>query len=258
VSLSKQKKKFSVLILAGGYGTRLYPLTLDVPKPLLKIGSRVVIDFAIDKLRDIKELKEIFVVTNAKFYRNFCDWKKKVRFTKKITIINDGTRTEKNRLGSIGDLYYTIKKKNINSDLLVIGGDNIFQMGLNHFVDFAYKNSPYISIGIFDVKKKEMAHRYGVVHLDRQKKITSFVEKPKHPSSTLAAMCVYYFPKKSLSFLKQYMGKFKNKTDAAGNYIRWLIEKSKVYGFKFRGSWLDIGQIDTYKKAKKEFSKLTN
>ena len=258
MSLSRsKKKKFKALILAGGYGTRLYPLTLNIPKPLLKIGPRVVIDFIINKLEDVEGLDEIFVVTNAKFYRNFCIWKKRANFKKKITIINDGTRTEEERLGSIGDLYYVIKKKKINSDFLVVGGDNIFQMGLSGFINFAYRRKPHISIGIFDVKRKVMARRYGVVHLNKENKIVSFMEKPQKPSTTLAAMCVYFFPKQTLYFLKEYMGKFKLKTDAAGNYISWLLEKGRVCGFKFRGCWLDIGQLDTYKKAKKEFSKLT-
>ena len=255
---SNSKRRLNVLILAGGYGTRLYPLTLNLPKPLLKIGQRTVIDFSLDRLKGLDYLEEIFVVTNNKFYRNFVQWKKKVKFTNKITVVNDGTKNNNERLGSIGDLYFTIKKEKIDSDILVIAGDNIFKMGLASFMDFANQKLPNISIGVYDVKKKAMATRYGVVKLDKDNRIVDFLEKPEDPPSSMVATCVYFFPKETIPLLYEYVERFKSKTDAAGNYIQWLLKKTKVYAFTFRGPWLDIGQIDTYKKAEREFSKISN
>ena len=243
--------------MAGGYGTRLYPLTINLPKALLKIGKKTVIDFILDRLVGIDIIDKILVVTNGKFYQKFVQWNKKVKSPHKITIINDGTENNSQRLGSIGDLYFAVKKTKINSDILVIGGDNIFKMRLSKFVDFAYKNSPAISIGVHDIKDRQMASRYGVVRLGKGNSVREFLEKPSHPPSSIVATCVYFFPKETLPLLKEYVEKFRAKTDAAGNYICWLLGKIKVYAFVFSGPWLDIGQIDTYKEAQREFSKIS-
>ena len=131
---SKNNKKFKVLILAGGYATRLYPITLNVSKPLLKIDDRAIVDFAIGDLSRIKSLSEILIITNNKFYKDYLIWKKSLKIKKKITIINDGTKGDKTKLGAVGDMYYVVRKRKINCDLLVIGGDNIFEKGLFDFV----------------------------------------------------------------------------------------------------------------------------
>lgn len=253
----KDNKNLKALILAGGYATRLYPITLDISKPLLKIdNNRAIIDFSLLELRKIKGLSKIIVVTNDKFYRDYVRWKSKLRIKKKVTIINDGTRTEKSRLGAVGDIYYVIRKRKIDSNLLVIGGDNIFDKGLLGFVKFARDKSPSVSIGIYNVRRKSVARRYGVVRTNKNHRILEFKEKPKRAPSANIAMCMYYFPKETLALLKEYVKDSKLDTDKAGNYIKWLLEKCKVYGFKFSGLWLDIGQIDTYSKAQNYFSQM--
>ena len=249
-----RKRDITVLILAGGYATRLYPITLNVSKPLLKIGKKkTIIDFSIVELNKIKEVKEIFVITNNKFYKDYCKWVKTAKSRKKITIINDKTKSDKTRLGSVGDIYYAVNKKGINRDLLVIGGDNIFESYLFDFVRFAQKKTPSVSIGVYDVKSKVDAKRYGVVKINKTNKVLLFKEKPKNPPSSLIAMCMYFFPKETLGLLDEYVKKLKLDTDKAGFYIKWLLKKGKMYGFRFKGIWLDIGQLDTYKKAQKYF-----
>ncbi|MFH1622080.1 MAG: nucleotidyltransferase family protein [Candidatus Omnitrophota bacterium] len=250
---SKNKRKFKALILAGGYATRLYPITLNVSKPLLKIDHRSIIDFAIQDLVKIKDLTEIFVITNNKFYKDYLRWKKELKINKKITIINDNTKSDVKKLGAVGDMYYVVKKKNINCDLLVIGGDNIFEKGLIGFVDFAQKNLPNASIGTYDLISKFKARRYGVVQLNSENLILDFQEKPECPLSTETAMCMYYFPKDTMGLFQEYVKKLKLDTDKAGSYIKWLMTKCKVYAFRFKGLWLDIGQVDTYRKAQRYF-----
>lgn len=252
---SENKKKFKALILAGGYATRLYPITLDISKPLLKIDdTRTIIDFCIQELTKIKGLSKIIVITNDKFYRDYVRWKSKLRIKRRITIVNDGTRTEKSRLGAIGDIYYTVKKRKINSDILVIGGDNIFDKGLLNFMNFAKEKTPNVSIGIYNVRRRSIARRYGVVKINRNHRVLEFKEKPRRAQSANIAMCLYYFPKETLGFLKEYVKKSKFDTDKTGNYIKWLLTKCRVYSFRFGGLWLDIGQIDTYSRAQQYFS----
>lgn len=251
--LLKNKKKFKTLILAGGYATRLYPITLNVSKPLLKIDHRAIMDFAIQDLEKIKELSEIIIVTNNKFYKDYLKWKKETQINKKVTIINDNTKSDATKLGAVGDMYYAVRKRDINCDLLVIGGDNIFEKGLLGFVEFAHNKSPCASIGTYDLISKFKARRYGVVQLNDDHLILDFQEKPEYPLSTEVAMCLYYFPAETLTLFKEYIYKLKLNTDNAGSYIKWLMTKGNVYGYRFKGLWLDIGQIDTFRKAQRYF-----
>ena len=247
-------KDFKALILAGGYATRLYPITLDISKPLLKINKKTIIDFSIAELNKIKELKEVAVVTNDKFYRDYCKWVNKLKINKEINIVNDGTKSEESKLGAVGDIYYAVKNRKIDSDLLVVGGDNIWEIGLTDFVKFAQSKGHSISIGIYNLKRKSKASRYGVVKVNKEHKILEFQEKPLKPASSFIAMCLYYFPRESLVFLKEYLKEPKFNADKAGCYIKWLLTKTDVYGFSFKGVWLDIGELDTYKQAQKYFS----
>lgn len=249
----RSKADFKALILAGGYATRLYPITLDVSKPLLRINNRTIIDFSLKQLNEIKSLREVFVITNDKFYKDFLKWKKNLKIRKKVTIINDNTKTERSRLGSVGDIYYAIRERKIDRGLLVIGGDNIFDRGLCDFIRFAQRKSPAVSIGIYDLRRKSKARLYGVVKINKDHKILEFKEKPKYPASSLIAMCLYFFPKSTLHLFREYVKKLKLDTDKSGFYIRWLLEKIKVYGFRFKGLWLDIGEMKTYIKAQRYF-----
>lgn len=251
---SKNNRDFQALILAAGYATRLYPITLDISKPLLKINKKAIIDFSVAELSGIKELKEIIIVTNDKFYKDYCEWKDKLRIKKDVIIINDQTKSEEQKLGAVGDIYYTVRNRRINSDLLVIGGDNIWEKGLYDFVKFAQSKQPDISIGIYNLKSKAKASRYGVVKIDNKNKILEFQEKPQKPSSSYIAMCLYYFPRQTLAFLNEYLKEPELNIDKAGCYIKWLLAKTNIYGFSFKGIWLDIGEMDTYQQAQRYFN----
>jgi len=237
-----------IIILAAGYATRLWPLTLNKPKPLLSVQDKPIIEYIMSKVKDVDGLEDIFVVTNTKFVKNFEDWKKRHSKKKKISIIDDGMKTVDDRRGSIGDTIFVIKQKKINTDLLIVAGDNIFDFGLDDFVRSAEENRPHATIGLFDVKDITLAKQYGIVALDKNSKITSFQEKPEKPKSTLAAMCLYYIPEEKIKFLNRYKREG-NPLDLAGSFIKWLSEKEKVYGHVFNGKWLDIGDKISLKKA---------
>ncbi len=238
------------IILAAGYATRLWPLTLNVPKPLLLIGGKPMVEHILSRLECVEEIKDVYVVTNTKFVKNFKDWKKSYKGGKRISIIDDGMKTLEQRRGSIGDIIFSINKKKVDTDILVIAGDNIFDFNLNDFIMSAKKNSPKATIGLFDVGDINSAKEYGIVALDKHCKITSFKEKPKQPKSTLAAMCLYYFPKQKIRLLKKYKADG-NPLDLAGSFIKWLSGKESVYGYTFTGRWLDIGDKKSLKRAQK-------
>ena len=239
------------LILAAGYATRLYPLTLDTPKPLLKIGSKTISDRIVEKIASVKEIDEVYLVTNEKFAPHFEKWAKGARRGVKIRVINDHTLTNETRLGAIGDMELVIEEAGVADDLLVLGGDNLFGFDLRDFIAFSReKKGP--AIAAFDVKDVEEARRFGIVLVDKDGRIVEFAEKPAQPRSTLAAMCVYFFPRNTLQLLKKYLAKGLNK-DQPGHYIRWLSENHKVYAYTVAGEWFDIGDKDLLKIADKVY-----
>lgn len=243
------------LILAAGYATRLYPLTKEYPKPLLAVKQRPIIDYILDKLEKINAIDEIIVVTNSKFINRFRKWATQLKSQKQISLVDDLTLTHKDRRGAIGDMYFVIKGKGIYDDLLVIGGDNLFDGDLDDFLVFARNNKSHPVIGVYDIKNKTQARKYGVIKLDAQKMIIDFQEKPNYPKSSLVGMCLYYFPKERLGLVKEYLDGEGIKNDATGFYIDWLRKKVPVYGFTFTGRWYDIGDMSFYRRVKEKLFK---
>lgn len=243
-----------VLILAAGYGTRLYPLVKNTPKSLLDIQGQPLINYILKRVESLPELKEILVVTNNKFFKVFKKWAAaQKKCPVKIKIINDGTKSPDDRLGSVGDIHFTIRQESLRDDLLVVGGDNLFDDDLSRYFAFARERVPGVTIGVYDIKNRQESKKFGVVDIDKYGRITSFEEKPESPRSSLIAMCVYYFPQKTVGLVAEYL-KESNKSDKAGDYIKWLCGKKDVYGFQFRGKWYDIGSIESYKEAQEKFA----
>ncbi|MFH1407176.1 MAG: nucleotidyltransferase family protein [Candidatus Omnitrophota bacterium] len=242
----------NALILAAGYATRLYPLTIDRPKPLLAVNKRPIVEHIIERVVTLDGLEKIFVVTNRKFFMNFKNWSKNFYCSKPLEIINDKTTQNSTRLGAIGDMALAISEKNIDDDLLVVAGDNLFDFALEEFIEFAKNNGP--AIGAYDLKDIKKAARFGVVSLDESKKITSFQEKPPQPKSSIIALAIYFFPKRTLPYINEYLNS-SSKNDAPGYYIDWLSRKESVFGYVFNGTWYDIGDIASYKLARKDWAR---
>jgi len=238
------------LILAAGYATRLYPLTLNKAKPLLPIGGRTMIDRVVDNIITVEDVDAIYVVTNQKFTEQFEKWAQDEKRQVPVSVINDKTLSNDDRLGAIGDIGLSIKDARVNDDLLVVAGDNLFDFKLSDFVNFARAKSPYPSIAVYDVKDKEQASLYGILEIDNDAKVIDFEEKPKEPKSTLASTCIYYFPKSKLGLVSKYLTSGKKK-DAPGNYIKWLAENEGVYAYAFQEAWYDIGSKASYEEVKK-------
>jgi len=239
-----------ILILAAGYGTRLHPLTLKVAKPLISVNGIPVINFLIDKISGIRKrfsVEELQIVTNNKFYESFITWQKDYNID--ANIINDGSSHPDEALGAVNDINLAVD--GISSDWLVLGGDNLFEDNLIEFLEFAQRKNPYPSIGLYDVKDIREASRFGIVSMDGQKEIANFWEKPENPQSTLAASCVYFFPKESLGSIKVFVSQHDD-PDASGKYIEWLVKKEKVFGHTLKGKWIDIGSFEALKSAQEE------
>jgi len=244
-----------VLLLAAGYATRLYPLTLNRPKPLLPVAGRPVIEFILDIIEPLKEVDEVYIVTNQKFCKNFEEWALGLSGSKKIIIVNDRTLINEDRLGATGDMKFVIENKGLQDDLLVLAGDNIFRTNLRGFIDFSSLKRPSISMGLYDVKDIGLAKKYGICSLDKDKRIIEFKEKPTNPNSTLAAKCLYFFPKEKLGTIKEYLDT-DNAKDAPGYFLEWLSKREAVFGYVFEGEkWFDIGDKESYEEADRTFRK---
>lgn len=245
-----------VLILAAGYATRLYPLTLTQPKPLLPVAGQPMIEYVLDNLAPIGGIDRVYVVTNAKFARHFEDWSKNYRATKSkldFTIINDGSTDDSNKLGAIGDMHLVITKEKVDDDLIVVAGDNLFSETLKDFGRFCReKNAPVLAV--YDVGNLQEITKYNSISIDSSDKITFFEEKPKNPTSTLTGIALYYYPKSALPLIKQYVAEGNN-PDQPGRLVQWLYTRTPVYTWRVPGIWFDIGSKETLAEANKIFQK---
>jgi len=240
------------IILCAGYATRLYPLTLDQPKPLLPVKGKPMLNYAIDKLELIKEIDEIFIITNDKFYNSFLEWSKNLATNKKIKIINDNTKSNEDRLGGLRDLWLVIQQENIKEDLFVIAGDNFFDFNLNGFVNF-FKEKNKNTIGLYDIKDISKASNFGILEINKDNEIISFEEKPEHPKSDLVAVPFYIYPKQVVPLIKEYLDNG-GKADAPGDFVAWLYKKEPVYAYNIKGKVMDIGNPESLERARKTFT----
>lgn len=246
------KDKINVILLAAGYSTRLYPLTKNFPKPLLEVAGKPVITNIIEKLEGLEKINRVYVVTNNRYYNHFIKWKTKLNTRLDIEVINDSTLHEEDKLGAIGDINLVLNSQSINSDVLIIAGDNLFSSSLNPFYNY-FKEKNENVIVLDELPTPEQAKRYGVVDLDRDSKIISLIEKPENPKSKLVTHVVYLLKKKSINKIKEYLEEGNN-PDAPGYFLQWLYKKDPIYGFKIEGKYFDIGTPETLEKARKEFT----
>jgi glucose-1-phosphate thymidylyltransferase len=240
----------NVLILAAGYATRLYPLTLNKAKPLLVVGGRPIIEWLTDNLVGIPDIETVYVVTNAKFAADFQVWSQdyqKRHPELKFKVVNDGSTSDEDKLGAIGDINFVVTHENLsNSNLLVVAGDNLFT---DSFADFAdYARGSEVTVGVYDVGDIEAIKKYGNIAVDAEGVITRFEEKPQKPQGTLAAIALYYYSPAVLSFLRTYLAAGNN-ADQPGRFVQWLYTRKPVKTFRIGGKWLDIGSKETLENA---------
>ena len=241
------------IFLCAGYATRLFPLTENFPKALLKVGGRALLDYILDEVNSLDEVDEIYLVTNAKYTPHFESWAKEKNNIKPITVINDGTYTNDDRLGAIGDINFTIEKCNINDDVLIIAGDNLFTFKLREFIDFyKAKNAP--SVCVREETDINLLIRVGVAVLDDSNKILDFEEKPAEPKSKYAVYAEYIYPKEILPVFKEYLAEG-NSNDAPGNFVAYLYKKMPTYAYPFKGECYDVGTHDALAYVNEIYSK---
>jgi len=242
------------VILAGGYARRMWPLTKNRPKHLLPVAGRPMLDYVMDSLESIPDLEEIFLSTNMRFQGQFKKYLDGVNTKKKLRLFIEDTRSEEEKLGSVGALGYLIRESGLDDNLLVIGGDNIFGFEMTDFIEYFYSKKAN-TIALYDLGNREKARLYGVVHIDDDNRIIDFHEKPADPQSTLVSTACYAFTRKGVRSILRYLEEG-NDPDKMGHFIEWLYRHDDVYGFVFTGVWFDIGSLESYEAADRYFSSL--
>ena len=237
------------VILAAGYATRLYPLTLDRPKHLLEVGGRPILAQLLERL-PIDEFDAIYVVTNAKFAPRFRDWADE--YPANVVVIDDGTSTEEDRLGAIGDLALLIAAEQLDDDLLVAAGDSVFTERLDGFVRFARERAAVVT-AVYDVGDLDAMKRLSSVAVAEDSLVTAFEEKPERPTSTLAGIALYFFPRTVLPLVAEYLAEGNN-PDQPGRLVQWLYPRTNVYAWRVPGRWYDVGSKETLAEADRAFA----
>ncbi len=241
------------VILAAGYATRLYPLTENMPKCLLEVGGVTILDRLLRELDAIPSLDEVVLVTNARFYAQLEAWKKIARCRVPLRILNDNTTSNDNRLGATGDLNLAVREAKINSDVLLLASDNLFEQSLSSFADYALSKKDNVVIAIYDLGNPELAaNKFGVIEADAAGEVRGFEEKPAKPRSSFIGMGVYYFPAKTLPYIGEYLSQ-KDAKDAPGFFVAWLLGKVKIFSLTFKGLWYDIGDLKSLQEADRIF-----
>jgi glucose-1-phosphate thymidylyltransferase len=244
----------NILILAAGYATRLYPLTENRPKPLLEVAGKPMLEWVIDHLAPIPDIEKVFLVTNSKFAEIFQAWadnyqKKQPKLH--FTIVNDGSTSDHDKLGAIGDMHYVLKKEHLfDQDLLVVAGDNLFSESVTDFAKAA-KAHP-ATLALYDVGDLEAIKKYNNVTTNERGIITHFEEKPSQPTSTLTGIALYYYRKDALPLIETYIAEGNN-PDQPGRLIQWLYPRLEVGTWTVPGTWFDIGSKETLLEANEVF-----
>ena len=241
------------IVIAAGYATRLYPLTENFPKPLLKIGNSTILDRLLADIDKIDDISEHIVVTNHKFAPHFEKWASGLKTEKPVRIIDDGTETNETRLGAVGDLLLAIQQQNIDDDILVIAADNILDFSFRGFIDDFKKKKTSMIMCHHEPSLKAL-QRTGVIEVDDGMKVLQMQEKPEKPVSNRAVPPFYIYAKQDLPLIKHCL---QNgcKADAPGNLAHYLCAATTLHAWEMAGKRYDIGSLDSYYEAQEMFGR---
>ncbi|HWM24148.1 MAG TPA: nucleotidyltransferase family protein [Chthoniobacterales bacterium] len=247
----------NALILAAGYATRLYPLTLDKAKPLLEVAGKPMIEWVLDNLALVPDLETVYVVTNNKFAKDFQLWADGYRQRRSelaLKIIADGSNDDSDKLGAIGDINLVLMREEelARSDLIIVAGDNLFSEPLVDFANSAKASEA--TLATYDVGDLEAIKKYSSITIDAAGIITHFEEKPAEPKSTLTGIALYYFSREVIPLFRTYLAAGNN-PDQPGRFIQWLYTRKPVKTHEIGGTWFDIGSKETLEEANEIFAK---
>jgi glucose-1-phosphate thymidylyltransferase len=241
------------IVIAAGYATRLGKLTENFPKPLLKIGTKSILERLLDDIDTIPDIDEHIIVTNHRFAPIFAEWANGQHYTKPLRIVDDGTGSNETRLGAVGDLLYTMDKLHIEDDMLVVAADNLLFFHFLEFVDFAKaKNTSCIMY--HEQPSIEKLQRTGVIVIDENNRVLEMAEKPQQPKTHHAVPPFYIYLKQDFELIRHALENGCG-NDAPGNLAHYLAEHTIMHAWPMTGGRFDIGSPDTYYEACEKYGK---
>ena len=241
------------IVIAAGYATRLGELTKNFPKPLLKIGDNTILGRLLDDIDPIEAIDEHIIVTNHRFAPIFEKWASEQHYTKPITIVDDGTNSNEERLGAVGDLLYVMDQMQLNDDLLVVAADNLLFFHFRDFVAFAHEKQTSC-IMYHEQPSIEKLQRTGVVVLDENNRVLEMAEKPQQPKTRHAVPPFYIYLQKDFDLIRHALENGCG-NDAPGNLAHYLVEHTPMHAWPMDGDRFDIGSLDTYYEACEKYGK---
>lgn len=241
------------LILAAGYATRLYPLTENFPKPLLKVGEKTILDWLIDDIDTAGLVDEYVVISNHKYAPHFSAWAQEK--PQRITVVDDGTDTNETRLGAVRDIQFAIDALHLDDDMLVIAGDNVLDFSLTRFVHYAREKDTSCIMRYYEANGQRLT-KCGVVEIDADDRILSMEEKPAQPRSHWCCPPFYYYTRADAALVEKGIASGCG-TDAPGSYIAWLCTQTPVHAMEMPGSRYDIGNLASYEQVQKDYKGIT-
>jgi glucose-1-phosphate thymidylyltransferase len=244
-----------LIILGAGYATRLYPLTLNQPKPLLEVAGKPMVEHVLDRLLPVRGIDHVYVVTNAKFAEHFGRWAEGYRAgrpAQEFTVVNDNSTDDSNKLGAIGDLHLVLARERVEDDIIVVAGDNLFSEDLTAFGEFCRAKAAPV-LGVYDVGDLDEIKKYNAIEVDADGRITFFEEKPQQPRSTLTGIALYYYPASSLPLIRRYLDEGNN-PDQPGRLVQWMYSRTPFYTWLVPGTWYDIGSKETLEEVRRVFA----
>ena len=239
------------IILAAGYATRMYPLTLNYPKPLLEVGGKKIIDWLIEDLEKAG-VERTVVVSNHKFISQFQAW---AEGRENIIVLDDGSEDNDHRLGAVKDIEFAIEKANIDDDIVVLAGDNVLNFSLSSFIEYGRKRKTSC-IMRHEEKDENKLRKTGVIEINEDELVLNMEEKPKEPKSNWAVPPFYYYTKEDKDLIKEGIASGCG-TDAPGSFVSWLVKTRPVHAYRMIGERFDVGSIEGYEKIKKEYKGIT-
>ena len=239
------------IVIAAGYATRLYPLTENFPKPLLKVADSTILDRMMADIDAIEEVDEHIIVTNHRFAHIFEEWKANSSYKKPITIIDDGTTDNDNRLGAVRDLLLALEQCGIDDDIMVLAADNILDFSLKGFVDYFREKETSVIMCHHETELRKL-QRTGVIAVDDDMKVLEMQEKPAEPVSNWAVPPFYIYSRKDLPLIKECM-EHGCGFDAPGNLAHYLVGETTLHAWPMAGTRFDIGSMDSYREAQDKF-----
>ena len=237
------------LILAAGYATRLYPLTENFPKPLLKVGEKTILDWLVDDIHRCGLVDEYVVISNHKYAHHFENWANEKQ--QNITVVDDGTSSNETRLGAVRDIQFAIDALNLDDEMLVIAGDNVLDFSLTEFIRYAGKKNTSCIMRYYEASEQRLT-KCGVVEIDESDRILTMEEKPAQPKTHWCCPPFYFYTREDAKLIAKGIAAGCG-TDAPGSYIAWLCTQTPVHAMEMPGSRYDIGNLESYETVQKEY-----